>query len=327
MHRILITGLGSNIGQGIFKSLRLAEIPCEIVGTDVYRWSAGFAWCKANYQVPYANDARYIPSFIEILKKHQIQLVLVGSESEAAALSQNQAKVEKESGAKLLVADWKFVSRCGDKWGVVELFQEAKLDHPDSIIDMSKRADFIGKHGFPVLIKPRRGWSARDVHRIEDKASLDFFATHIQDPILQEYLDGEEFTCALVFDREGNYADHVVMRREILHGTTFRAEIIANPAIDRYLESFARSIRYQGPMNVQLRLCKRGPIAFEINPRFSGTTGMRCLAGFNDAAALVRHYLEGKPISKASPQKARILRYWEEVLVEEGDSRFPRESS
>ena len=102
----------------------------------------------------------------------------------------------------------------------------------------------------------------------------------------------------MVFDRDANYRDHVVMRRDLLNGTTFRAEIVSVPKIDEYVTKFARSVRCQGPINIQLRLTPRGPVAFEINPRFSGTTAIRMRAGFNDVAAIVHNYLDGKPIEK-----------------------------
>jgi carbamoyl-phosphate synthase large subunit len=223
-----------------------------------------------------------------------------------------------------MTGDADLIDQCGDKWGVCQLFERAGLDHPDATIDMATRDAFVGRHGYPVVMKPRRGWSARGFHQIEDKASLDFYAKHLPDPILQEYLTGDEYTCALVFDRDCQYRDHVVMRRDLLNGTTFRAEIVSEPKIDAYVQAFAKSVKLRGPINVQLRLTPRGPIAFEINPRFSGTTAIRMKAGFNDVAALVKNFLDGTPIARQHPRKVRVLRYWEEVIVDEKDERFNR---
>ena len=41
-----------------------------------------------------------------------------------------------------------------------------------------------------------------------------------------------------------------------------------------------------GPMNFQLKFTKNGPMIFEINPRFSGTTPIREKFGLNEYTAI-----------------------------------------
>ncbi len=323
MPKLLVTGVGSNIGLGILRSLRAAAIPGDVVGTDVFRHAAGFAWCAAAETVPFATTAEYVPRFVEILRRHRVELVLIGSEVETWVLARARAQVEAETGARIVVNEPGLVDRCSDKWGVVELFRDAGLAYPDSTIRMDDRSAFVEKHGYPVILKPRHGWSARGVQRIEERASLDFFAEHTKEPILQEYLEGDEFTCAVVFDRSGAYRDHVVMKRDLLNGTTFRAEVVARRDVDDYVRAFASRHRFVGSINLQLRVVARGPVAFEINPRFSGTTSMRMGAGFNDVAAVVRNFLDGAPIEPMKPRRCRVLRYWDELVVDEDDPRFP----
>src|SRR5262245_32072547 len=324
MHRILVTGVGSNIGQGILQSIRAAEIPCEIVGTDMFRFAAGFAWCQAAHQVPHSQDAAYLPSLKAILKKHRIELVLIGSDLETLVLARARAEIEKETGCRVAVSDARTVERLADKWLLVEGLRAMGVDHPDSTSNMDERHAFAKKHGFPLLLKPRHGQSARNVHRVDDAATLDFLAARVGEPVLQEFLEGEEYTCALVFDRDGEFRDHVVMRRELLNGTTFRAEVVDRPAIDAYVRAFAKHVKPVGSINVQLRLTPRGPVAFEVNPRFSGTTSLRMRAGFNDVAAVVRNLLEGTPIAPMHARRCHILRFWDEVVVDSSDPRFPR---
>lgn len=322
MPHLLVTGVGSNIGQGILKSLRQANIGGHIVGTDVYKYAAGSAWCDATHTVPFAREASFVPELIHILNRHAIELVLIGSEMETHVLAHARARIERETRAKVVVSDPEMVDQCGDKFGIAQLFKKANLNYPDSISDMSARREFVTKRGYPVILKPRLGWSAKSVVKIEDDESLDFYAKHTPNPVIQEYLEGEEFTCAVVFDRDGNYADHVVMRRDLLNGTTFRAEVVARPDIDQYISDFAKSVKLRGSVNIQLRVTARGPVAFEMNPRFSGTTAIRMMAGFNDVAAVTRNFLEGAPIVKMKPRLVRVLRYWEEMVIEDGDPRF-----
>ena len=44
-----------------------------------------------------------------------------------------------------------------------------------------------------------------------------------------------------------------------------------------------------GPCNFQSRITAEGPFFYEINPRFSGGSGMRAALGFNEVEACLRH--------------------------------------
>ena len=46
--------------------------------------------------------------------------------------------------------------------------------------------------------------------------------------------------------------------------------------------NLADKINLDGSINVQLRLTKKGPVVFEINPRFSSTVLFRHMFGFKD---------------------------------------------
>jgi carbamoyl-phosphate synthase large subunit len=55
---------------------------------------------------------------------------------------------------------------------------------------------------------------------------------------------------------------------------------------------------------------------FEINPRFSGTTSIRALVGFNEPDILMRIHLENESISsRFSYQEGVVLRRLEEVVL------------
>ena len=52
----------------------------------------------------------------------------------------------------------------------------------------------------------------------------------------------------------------------------------------------AKLIDCTGSFNIQLRLSKRGPIPFEFNPRFSGTTSIKSYFGFNEPEMFIKNY-------------------------------------
>lgn len=58
--------------------------------------------------------------------------------------------------------------------------------------------------------------------------------------------------------------------------------------------SAALALKEYGPANFQIRVGSDGPAIFEINARFSGTTVMRALAGFNEVKPAVRWAVFGE---------------------------------
>ena len=52
----------------------------------------------------------------------------------------------------------------------------------------------------------------------------------------------------------------------------------------------------RAPINIQCRFVAGEVIPFEINPRFSGTTSLRALAGYNEPDVLVRRDVLGEQI-------------------------------
>ena len=103
------------------------------------------------------------------------------------------------------------------------------------------------------------------------------------DFIVQEYLDGKqgEFTCGL-FRAKDLSIRSIIIKRELMGGFTGYGEIIKNVEISETLSAIAEKIKLFGSINVQLRLTDKGPVVFEINPRFSSTVRFRHLLGFKD---------------------------------------------
>ena len=78
----------------------------------------------------------------------------------------------------------------------------------------------------------------------------------------------------LAFIRQLQESKLVASACEELAGNTYRAWVALSTVL-KQATSVVQQLGIVGPCNVQLRLTDRGAIPFEINPRFSGTTGMR----------------------------------------------------
>ena len=63
-------------------------------------------------------------------------------------------------------------------------------------------------------------------------------------------------------------------------------------------------------------LGKSGPVPFEFNARFSGTTAVRAYYGFNEPEMAVRSFYLGEEPEEPRIREGMAFRYPEEVFVE-----------
>lgn len=85
--------------------------------------------------------------------------------------------------------------------------------------------------------------------------------------------------------------------------------------ITNYCKEVARVLKPYGPCNFQSRLLEGKPYIFEINPRFSSSTGMRSLLGVNEAEILLRSEILGQKILEPSILKCSVIRQYTDYLV------------
>ena len=135
----------------------------------------------------------------------------------------------------------------------------------------------------PCIIKPRQGNEGHMVEVVDDPARIPSLRQRRPDHIWQELLKPkeEELTCGLFRSRTGEIRA-IGLRRRLQGGYTSAGEVVYDRGTEEYLARIARAIRLRGSINVQLRRTEEGPMAFEINPRFSSTVVFRHILGFRD---------------------------------------------
>lgn len=71
----------------------------------------------------------------------------------------------------------------------------------------------------------------------------------------------------------------------------------ARPTCTEQCVEIAMAIGARGPINIQCRLVNGKVKVFEINPRFSETTSIRAMVGYNEPDMLIRRHVMGEEIA------------------------------
>jgi carbamoyl-phosphate synthase large subunit len=92
--------------------------------------------------------------------------------------------------------------------------------------------------------------------------------------------------------------------------------IIKHTLIQEYCEYLAMKLGMRGPANIQCRLVGDEVKVFEVHPRFSGTTSIRAMVGFNEPDILIRNYLFNESFDRLNYQtNVAAIRAFQNLIV------------
>ena len=316
--KVLITGAGALLGQGLIRAVRTSTLRADIVAVDPNPLSAGLYWADSAYLVPMASEPGYFDAITTLLHAEQPDAVLIGTDVEVAFFARHRLELEREFSTKIVVSDSRVVAIADDKWLTYEFLKEGGFHYPDSALPGDEAA-LIERVGFPLVVKPRHGARSVGVSVVHSVAELAATLARGRDSIVQECVGtpADEHTSGLIcFD--GRCHASITMRRDLRDGNTFRAFPVPDFPYDAELRRIVEALAVHGPVNLQFRLVAGQVKVFEINGRFSGTTPLRGLVGFPEVELVLRHLLFNELIVQPSVKMDVILRHWTETLVPAG---------
>jgi len=317
--KVIITGAGALLGQGMIRSLKQSSLKTHIVAVDPSPYAAGLYWSDSAHLIPYANDPRYIDQIKNIIRIETPDAILVGTDVELHIFAKYRKMLEDEFGIHILVSNPRVIGIADDKYLTYKFLKNNGFSYPETCLpgDEEKLISIVG---FPLVIKPRIGARSVGVHKVNDKRTLNRLLLETKEKlVIQECVGsshGEYTASALVFDGKCNAS--IVMQRELRDGNTYRAYIEEYKELNEKVRTLGEALKPYGSVNFQFRLDDTQVKVFEINSRFSGTTPLRACAGFNEIELCLRRILWDEPIIQPQIEEMTILRHWSETIIRKG---------
>lgn len=343
---VLITGVGgAGVGEQSLKALKLSQNKYVLIGTDTTENCKNRYEVAFFYTIPFAKDPSYITALLKICTDHNISCIIPGSEPELKVISDNR-KMFSEKNIILFINPQNVIDICLDKFKTTTFLKENGFKYPETIRITSKK-DFETLNSFPLVLKPSiGGGGSANTMIAQNKAELELFGEYLlkiyTEFIIQEYVGTpeQEFTVGVLCDLKGNLINSIVIKRDILTALSNRikiknsglntelgptlaissgitqGEIVINELVSKTCEKMAILIGAAGAINIQCRVHKGEVYVFEINPRFSGTTGMRAMVGYNEPDVLIRKEILHEEIEIGFKyQLGTIVRGLSETLI------------
>jgi carbamoyl-phosphate synthase large subunit len=302
MNKVLVTGIGGNVGYGILKNIRLAYgASIELIGTNTVRVSAGNHLCDAVYEVPFSLEESYIPSIKDICTRHQVALIIPSTDYEAYVLG-----LHREELPTVAVSPAATTKTFLDKYLSYQRLNEAGIAFAESILPSA----YDGRFG-SCIVKPREGRGSRGI-----SVNPTMPTSFSDDYIVQPLLSGKEITTAFYVTRQNALHGHITMERELSSGATSSCEVVTeyDSFLEGYILKLINSFDIKGSCNVQSIVTENGIVPFEINCRISGTNSIRTQFGFRDVAYTVDEWLHEAHIDKPLIVRGSAVRILSDIV-------------
>ena len=319
---VMIAGVGgASLGTEIQKCLQLAG-NYRIFGCDISKTSYGLYDPKFEKTFHIESD-NYIENVINSCKLAGADYLVPGGEQPMTILGEASERLAQE-GIILLGNSQEVIQLFSDKKKTFELLSNAGISIPKTIA--IENEDCLMDIGLPCIVKPSTGTGGSAsvffaVSVSEAMIYADFIRRNGSIPIAQEYINENEgeFTIGVLSLPNKKVVGSVALRRtlEAKLSVSYRGRggLISSGYSQGYIgdyhnlcsqaEKIAEVIGSCGPINIQGRVRDGKLFPFEINPRFSASTYLRAMAGFNEVDMFL-DYL----ITKDIPTRKKIKPGW-----------------
>jgi carbamoyl-phosphate synthase large subunit len=331
--RILIAAIaGASLGTEIAKCLRHSG-GYQIIGCDISPFAYGHY--DPNFDRTFLVDrGRYIDDLVALCHRERIDCIIPGGDEPAVLISREEARFV-QAAVHICHNNAALVGRLSHKGKCFEILSATDVATPVTKT-ISSSAD-LHRVPLPCIVKPATGSGGSSfVFFARTHAEAELYCAYLRNnnriPVAQEYIPhaGGEFTVGVISRPDGSCAGAIALKRSFnsklsvaMQGEDFvissgysQGQIEEFPEICAVASQIARRLGSTGPLNIQGRISADGKfVPFEINARFSASTFLRTLAGFNEVDFFTRLLLGQPPRSELSVKPGWYLRTLSEVAI------------
>jgi carbamoyl-phosphate synthase large subunit len=240
------------------------------------------------YEIPPAMDnPDFMPFLRNLIRKYDISAIIPSTDKDLLFLSANKETIEKQN-VKVVISDEKVIKITSDKFSTYAFFEKNSIKTPKSWLPVEIKN--ITEKDFPLIIKPRFGIGSKNIFKLNSKEELDFYLKRIENPIIQKFLSGIEFSFDVLCDFHASPLEIVPRQRiSARSGEIFRGKTVKSTKLVKQVLNLLSKIEIKGPAVIQGFSDQTEELTFtEINPRFGSGLHLTIAAGVDYPLYLLR---------------------------------------
>ncbi|MFZ0035315.1 MAG: ATP-grasp domain-containing protein [Sedimentisphaerales bacterium] len=276
--KVLVTGVGGDIGQCMLKCLKDTGYEFSLLGCDIDPFAGGRPLVEKFYQAPRSSDSENYLRFITgLLESENVEYIFPTSEAEIEFFDINRELLK--NNATIFINSHDIVKTFLDKYETALLLTRNGLPSPKTYL-IERYEDELE---YPYILKPRKGHGGKSLIQVNDAEEFRFFRDRLKDYVVQENVGSpdEEYTVTVFSTGKKSYS--IAFKRSLGYGSLSKvAQLVQDARLERLAERIATVVSLEGSLNIQCRKIGSSYVPFEINPRFSSTVYARHYFGFQD---------------------------------------------
>lgn len=284
---ILLTSAGRRVElvQHFRAAMNRRELDEKIIAADAQSVAPAMYFADDSELLPRVADDAYVDALCTIIERHRISVVVPTIDPELPHLARHRRTIEDRTGATVMVASEQSIAVTADKMQTHRFLEAHGIPSP-----LTWEPSAIPRAlEFPAIIKPRAGSSSIGVHAVRDAAEIEFWAERLTDPVVQQMMDGEEYTVDCFSNWDGTPITIVPRRRiKARGGEILNGQIHLDPMIIESTTAVLEALRMPGHSTVQCFKSQDGVHFIEVNARFGGGAPMSIAAGADSCANVLR---------------------------------------
>jgi carbamoyl-phosphate synthase large subunit len=270
--------------EGFRRALRDLRLAGSVQVCDINVLSPTVLVADKAHLMPLSDDPSYVDRILGLCVEERIGLVVPTIDDELPVFSDARKRFE-ERGILVAVSDAFVTNLCNDKFATSAYLRDRGIPAAEAWLPDTVPHDAR----FPLFVKPRFGRGSVGAFCARDRRELDFFLSYVPGAVVQEYLDGLEYTIDLFCDLDGRALSAVPRHRAVIRsGVIDRGRTVADPSLIELATTCAAALTFVGACNIQCRVVNGRPVIFEINPRFSGGIPLTIASGADFPRMLVQ---------------------------------------
>jgi carbamoyl-phosphate synthase large subunit len=333
--RIVIAGIGvGSLGLELLKCFSLTK-QFALFGTDISATAYGHSDPRfiSTRTLKSTSPRDYCTELLDYAAEVDAGIIAPGAEGSHLAIVSHRDLFSR-AGVDLMINNQRVIDLCSDKVACNAHLKQLGFTVAETLVPANE--DEIARFSkLPCVVKPAvNSGGSNLVFLAEDVSEAAFFFTYLRSrgfvPAIQEYIDSqEEFTVGVLSSRNGNVLTSIALKRDLTpklsRSTAYGSRVISSGWSQGWIEDFtdvcrqaeriASAVGSTWALNVQGRMKDGVLIPFEINPRHSGTSFLRALAGVNEPVIALSSLRDGFVAPKVKIKAGQYLRTLSEHVV------------
>jgi len=294
---VLVFPCGAETASEIHQALRYS-LHVKLFGASSVDDHGRFLFENYHGELPRIDEPTFDSAFSNLIEKLEIDIVFPTHDSVCDYLAPRAAAM----GFYLVNGDERTTAICRRKSLTYSLFASEPW-----VPEIYANVDAVT--AWPAIVKPDRGQGGQGVSRVSNKAEAYAAISSVADPLLVEYLPGDELSVDCFTDYRGRLLWVGPRSRErIRAGISMRSRMFdPTPEIASIADTINDELRLHGPWFFQLKQDRKGNWKLlEVACRIAGTMAAQRARGINLPLMTVQDFL-GRDLATLPEPHVRLI--------------------